>query len=413
MVKYYDIRIPDTGHDFELLTKKVCERKYGLAFEQYGHTGQRQSGIDLFCKSFSVCVQCKNYQGSDANKRLLSEVKKDFLSAYHKFGNKMTKYVLATTVRRDTHVQDLVSELSEEYSFDIRVMFWEDFQEILNAHPEIIAEHNSSISNLDNVSSICRLVVEQNGTSIRLDYSSVEILKRIHRDFQEKKRYPINVELVVKDYDDLAILREREDLRQGYGDDFAKYEASQMLRKKYRSNKEVFNTAIEYMLQDEMLDSCALLLKQKYIDQHGIEACSYYDEYGIACDYWTVFLWIEIVEEMVKELIIDRYYEYGNDRSLAEIDCCARTRQGRDLWYFVSYVSNKSENAKHSDMLSRLRWAGCDYLDIPRRELVAHVYPDFYYNIGLLKQHDEELFGKLAENSAWVFNLYYYTFGLH
>ena len=260
---------------------------------------------------------------------------------------------------------------------------------------------------------VYRLVVERDGTRICLDPSSVDSLKRIYRVFQEKKRHPVSVELLIKNYDDLSVLREREDLRKSYGDDFAKSEASQMVQKKYRANKEVFKTAIEYMLQDEMLDSCALSLRQKYIDQYGVGACCYYDEYGIANEYWTVFLWIEIVEEMVKELILDRCSEYADDRGLTEIDCCARTRQGKDLWYFISYVSNENGDEKATDMLRHLRWAGCDYLDIPRSDLVAHLYPDFFFNIGLLKQHNEERYNELTQNHAWVFNLYYYTFGLH
>ena len=257
------------------------------------------------------------------------------------------------------------------------------------------------------------LVVERNGNSICLDRASVDSLKSIYREFKNRQRYPISVDLRIKDYDDLAVLRERDDLRKNYGDDFAKYEASQTLRKKYRANKDAFNTAIEYMLQDEMLDSCALLERQRYVDEYGLAACSYKDEYGIFCDYWTVFLWIEIVTEMVEELIVDRYYKYGNDRSMTAIDCCARTRQGNDLWYFVSYLSNDQCDKKDPDILRKLRWAGCDYFDIPRSELIAHVYPDFFLNIGLLKSNHTQRFEELVRKNAKVFNLYHYTFGLH
>lgn len=138
---YYDIRIPDNGPDFERLAKIVCERKYGMHFEPYGRNGQAQSGIDLFGDAFRICVQCKNYQGHDAGSRLLAGIEKDLRSAYGKFGEKMERYVLATTVPRDKRVQALIAELAEAYPIDIQVLFWEEFQEMMDACPDIIAEH--------------------------------------------------------------------------------------------------------------------------------------------------------------------------------------------------------------------------------------------------------------------------------
>lgn len=146
MERYYDIRIPDTGHDFEMLTKKVCESKFGIPFELYGRNGQEQNGIDLFSNAFSICVQCKNYQGHDASKRLMATLQKDYFSAINKFGRQMKKFVLATTALRDTSVQDLAVELSINSNVEIHVLFWEDFQEILREHPEFIGTH---INNAD------------------------------------------------------------------------------------------------------------------------------------------------------------------------------------------------------------------------------------------------------------------------
>jgi len=81
MEQYYDIRIPDTGHEFEILSKIVCEQKFDVTFDLYGRNGQEQNGIDLFSNSFRICVQCKNYQGNDASKNLLRVINSDFISA--------------------------------------------------------------------------------------------------------------------------------------------------------------------------------------------------------------------------------------------------------------------------------------------------------------------------------------------
>ena len=163
-----------------MLTRKVCECKFGVPFELYGRNGQEQNGIDLFCNSFAICVQCKNYQGGDASNRLLAGLKKDFLSAYTKFGKKMTKYVLATTAQRDTRVQDLTSELSEKYSIDIQVLFWEDFQEILKNNPEIIAEQKSIASSSGKASSAY--------TKIMCD-EDIELFRKICNLFTPSVRY--------------------------------------------------------------------------------------------------------------------------------------------------------------------------------------------------------------------------------
>lgn len=138
--KYYDIRIPDTGDGFERLTQLICEIKYGCHFDRYGRNGQKQFGIDLFNKNFEICVQCKNYQTNNAVKMLLDGLEQDFLSAITKFHGSIHTYVLATTVQRDTAIQDAFASLSKKYpDIDINLLFWEDFQDTLRNNPDLIA----------------------------------------------------------------------------------------------------------------------------------------------------------------------------------------------------------------------------------------------------------------------------------
>lgn len=137
--KYYDIRIPDTGDGFERLTQLICEIKYGCHFDRYGRNGQKQYGIDLFNKNFKICVQCKNYQTNNAVKMLLDGLEQDFLSAITKFHGSIHTYVLATTVQRDTAIQDAFACLSKKYpDIDINLLFWEDFQDTLRNNPDLI-----------------------------------------------------------------------------------------------------------------------------------------------------------------------------------------------------------------------------------------------------------------------------------
>ena len=137
--KYYDIRIPDSGPEFERLSQLICEAKFSCHFEYYGRSGQKQYGIDLFNKNFEICVQCKNYQTDKAVKMLLDGLEHDFLAAVNKFHDRMHTYVLATTVRRDTAIQDAFAQLSKAHpKIEIRLLFWEDFQDALRKNPDLI-----------------------------------------------------------------------------------------------------------------------------------------------------------------------------------------------------------------------------------------------------------------------------------
>ena len=137
--KYYDIRIPDSGPGFERLSQLICETKFGCHFEYYGRQGQKQHGIDLFNKNFEICVQCKNYQTDKAVKMLLDGLEDDFLAAINKFHDSMHTYVLATTVPRDTAIQDAFAQLSKAHpKIEIKLLFWEDFQDALRKNPDLI-----------------------------------------------------------------------------------------------------------------------------------------------------------------------------------------------------------------------------------------------------------------------------------
>lgn len=175
MEKYYDIRIPDTGLEFERLTQIVCNRKFSTTFTVYGRNGQKQDGVDLYSNNFKICVQCKNYQGQNSTKKLLIEFKKDFIAANGKFGDSLTKYVLATTVQRDTNIQNEIETIAREYSKTIEILFWEDFQELLKTYPDILeAYHLQPISLCTDSEKRCTLSVKRIESHVSLDENSIE-----------------------------------------------------------------------------------------------------------------------------------------------------------------------------------------------------------------------------------------------
>lgn len=142
MDRIYYMLIPETSHDFEILMQLVCSKKYGTSFSLYGRNGQNQNGIDLYADNFEICVQCKNYQGPDAHKRLAKELQKDFRSACDAFGKEMKHYIIATTAPRDTKIQKLVTQIAEQTDIVIDCMFWEDIRGCVS--PQVLRNYHQA-----------------------------------------------------------------------------------------------------------------------------------------------------------------------------------------------------------------------------------------------------------------------------
>ena len=411
MEKYYDIRIPDTGLEFERLTQIVCNRKFSTTFTVYGRNGQKQDGVDLYSNNFKICVQCKNYQGKNSTKKLLKEFEKDFIAANDKFGDSLTKYVLATTVQRDTNIQNRIETIARKYSKTIEILFWEDFQELLKTYPDILeAYHLQPISLCTDSEKRCTLSVKRIESHVSLDENSIEKLREICEDFQSHQRYPVQVELEIHDFKDISVLLLRNDIIQDYGAESAYFFADQSLRTNYFEKKRVLEIAIEHMLQDELLIYHSSLLRTRYIKKYGIEGCTYFDKNGIQRWYWTLFLWIDIIEELLKELVCSRYEEYADLNSLIPIDCWVENNCGETIWQFTSNISNNILGKMKPLMTMGGRF---DYYDIKLEDRTKYLCPDLYYNIGKLKNDDRQCFDRITGQHKNVFCLLYYRFGYH
>lgn len=138
---FVDLWIPDSGDEFEKLAQKVCSCRYKKRFSRYGRNGQAQYGIDLYTPGFQICVQCKNYQGNNAVRDLCNAISKDCRTAVGHFYEKgMRTFVIATTVRRDRTVQDMLENIRTEVpeDLDIQILFMEDIREILRENPRLL-----------------------------------------------------------------------------------------------------------------------------------------------------------------------------------------------------------------------------------------------------------------------------------
>lgn len=99
---------------------------------EYGRTGQRQHGVDVFARDHAgrtIGLQCKWTHDSLATAALAAECEKA-----RKFAPKLNYFILWTTARRDVRLQDLAHDLDESgaYPFSVGIRFWDDAIEQLN-----------------------------------------------------------------------------------------------------------------------------------------------------------------------------------------------------------------------------------------------------------------------------------------
>lgn len=128
---------------FELLVRDClnADKRYVGTFARYGRSGQDQSGIDLYSNDWLCVVQCKNYLYAKGDE-LKRNIKKDYRAAIRKFTD-IKRFIIATATRRDNSIQYFLYGLQEEV--EIEILFWDDFEDIVHAHQELISKYFSHL----------------------------------------------------------------------------------------------------------------------------------------------------------------------------------------------------------------------------------------------------------------------------
>ena len=98
-----------------------------------------------------------------------------------------------------------------------------------------------------------KLTVTKSGNRIVLSQATQEELKELYRRFLKNGRTPTDVKIYIPEPVELSKLIIRQDIVKDHGADFAAYFAEQSLLSKIGRVKETLETAIEYLLQDEMI----------------------------------------------------------------------------------------------------------------------------------------------------------------
>lgn len=261
------------------------------------------------------------------------------------------------------------------------------------------------------------LSIESDGITPVLTSDSREQLKHLLQRFNRYGRLPVDIDLQFHDIDKMAKSFIRSDITASYGIEYATHYAKQSILKRLQWYKKTLVYAIEFLLQDTMLDPVGMKIRQHYIDKYGISNCYFLDEEGVEHFYWTAFLWIDVIEEMLQEITLEsgRDYYYGNKRDkYREVDLFIRNRRGDEIWSFSSYITINPDDEKYSS-LERLfkSYSWGDFVDIPVFDLAFLIYPDLYFEIGSMKADaNSSMYEKLIKIKG-IFNLRYYYIGVH
>lgn len=147
-----EIAPPVNWQDFERLTLDVAKVRWKDDYaERHGRQGQAQAGVDVYGYNYrsqeSVGIQCKKKSQSEVPSKQLSVKEIDTeIEAAKKFTPKLDRFIIATTGLRDANLQAHVRDLDQsKIPFKVSLMFWEDYQETLNEHTELMYRYYKEV----------------------------------------------------------------------------------------------------------------------------------------------------------------------------------------------------------------------------------------------------------------------------
>jgi hypothetical protein len=137
--------IPANWQDFQVFVKDMYNEKYG-GFDIYGRNGQAQNGVDIYGKwrKSIIGIQCKRLERKLTLAMVKSEIKKA-----EAFAPALTKYVIATTDRRDARMQSKILEINSEKAtdglFEVEILYWDAIEDEINGNANILARYYDDV----------------------------------------------------------------------------------------------------------------------------------------------------------------------------------------------------------------------------------------------------------------------------
>ncbi len=110
------------------------------SFQLYKTKGAKQHGIDAFSTEKKIVIQCKKKDLSRVQKELENELVEDFITSLELVKNlpfTFNTFVLASTTKKFSKVQDMAVELAGNNDFDVEFWSWTDIQRHIHNYPKI------------------------------------------------------------------------------------------------------------------------------------------------------------------------------------------------------------------------------------------------------------------------------------
>ena len=105
----------------------------------FGSEGQRQNGVDTYGTPDNgqsyIGVQCKCVE-----KLTKKQIQKDYTDS-QVFSPKLSRFIIATTIKRDAEFQKFVAELSQSGPYPCNILFWQDLCNLLSEHRSVLIKH--------------------------------------------------------------------------------------------------------------------------------------------------------------------------------------------------------------------------------------------------------------------------------
>lgn len=159
---FLDFPPPSNWQDFERLTRALCQVEWGdNEVQMLGRRGQAQHGVDVVGWDYRghhrsrAAVQCKQRSQCDATGEMLAGGLVDMsdidasLKAAKNLKPPLNVLIVATTASQDSGLQQQVDTLSASRhrrgQCDVKVWFWEWFQDRLNRHFDVAATYYEAV----------------------------------------------------------------------------------------------------------------------------------------------------------------------------------------------------------------------------------------------------------------------------
>ena len=139
---------PENHEEFENLCLDLYKLEFGDKTQKNGSRGQSQNGVDIFYPDQHTGIQCKK---KEFNKKVTSKELKEEVQKAKKFQPPLKRFILATTCKRDSKIQQTANLISEDHKkqklFSVEIHSWDEIKNLFDKYPEVYKKYYFNSTN--------------------------------------------------------------------------------------------------------------------------------------------------------------------------------------------------------------------------------------------------------------------------